>query len=175
MKKVVLTIFVLVLLLGFFPCFNASAKKGKSEEKASEETVSADENKEETEESKEEATDTAESEGEDEGKSEAYKDIKDKVWNNTDETLAELMEGAKETGRNITDGIWKYVFYMYDVVSAVYPGVFFFSILIGSVVAVMSSKNKKVRKRAIVIGIITIPVVLTAVVYILPYIYIRLS
>ena len=173
MKKVVLTIFILVLLLGFFPCFNASAKKGKSEEKASEETVSTDEKKEETEESKEEVKDTTESE--DEGKSEAYKDIKDKVWNNTDETLSELMEGAKETGRNITDGIWKYVFYMYDVVSAVYPGVFFFSILIGSVVAVMSSKNKKVRKRAIVIGIITIPVVLTAVVYILPYIYIRLS
>lgn len=160
-KKIAVTVAIVMLLFGILPCCRASAEE-ESEKTAVEST-------------EEDASSSDEYAVGEDGKSEAYKDIKDKVWNSTDETLNELMEGAKETGRNITDGIWKYVFYMYDVVSAVYPGVFFFSILIGSVVAVMSNKNKKVRKRAVVIGIITIPVVLTAVVYILPYIYIRLS
>lgn len=159
-KMTAIVVIIVMLLFGILPCCRASANE---ESVTSAESVDKD------------ASSSGEDLGEETGKSEAYRDIKDKVWSSTDETLNELMEGAKETGKNITDGIWKYVFYMYDVVSAVYPGVFFFSILIGSVVGVMSNKNKKVRKRAVVIGVITIPVVLTAVVYILPYIYIRLS
>lgn len=111
---------------------------------------------------------------------EAYERMKDKVWNNPDESLNQLLDGAKETGESIVDGdpvkkIWVYVFHFYDQVSAIYPAILLLSMMVGLGGCVFSFKNKKIKKRFVLVFCITIPVLATMFVYVLPYLYLRLS
>ena len=110
----------------------------------------------------------------------AYDSIKEKIWDSDDSAMSELFESVKETGESIaeTDPIragWVFVFHIYDVVNAIYPAALVISMLTGFLVAMLSSKNKKRRKRAILIGLITVPVLLTLFVYVMPYLYLKFA
>ncbi|MBR6475405.1 MAG: hypothetical protein IKS98_08135 [Lachnospiraceae bacterium] len=110
----------------------------------------------------------------------AYDSIKDKIWNSDDGALNELFESVKDTGESIAESDpiragWVFVFHIYDVVNAIYPAALIISMLTGFLTAMLSSKNKKRRKRAIVIGLITVPVLLTLFVYVMPYLYLKFA
>ncbi len=104
-----------------------------------------------------------------------YDELEDKIWNDTGETLGQLVDTGAEFGKSAVKTVWVYVFYMYDVISGVYPALFILSLTIGFLVAILSTKNKKRRRYAIIVGCITIPLITTLIVYVLPYVYIRLS
>lgn len=111
---------------------------------------------------------------------EAYDSIKDKIWDSDDGAMNELFESVKDTGKSIAESDpiragWVFIFHIYDVVNAIYPAALIISILTGFLTAMLSSKNKKRRKRAIVIGLITVPVLLTLFVYVMPYIYLKFA
>lgn len=104
-----------------------------------------------------------------------YDELTEKVWDDTGATLGQLADTGGELGKSAVNTFWTYVFYMYDVISGIYPALLIFSLTIGFLVAILSTKNKKRRRYAIVVGCITIPAITTLIVYVLPYIYIRLS
>lgn len=104
-----------------------------------------------------------------------YDELTGKIWDDTGETLGQLADTGGELGKSAVRTFWTYVFYLYDVISGIYPALLIFSLTIGFLVAVLSTKNKKRRRYAIIVGCITIPVITTLIVYVLPYIYIRLS
>ena len=111
---------------------------------------------------------------------EAYERLKDKVWNNPDETLNQLLDDAKDTGDSIVSGdpvkkIWVYFFHVYDEVSSFYPAILIVCMVVGIGGAVLSSKNKKIRKRIVIVSCVAIPLLATLFVYVLPYLYLRLS
>ncbi len=121
---------------------------------------------------------TDESSGEEDA--DAYDSVKDNIWKNGDDAMSQLFEGVKSTGESIagSDPIragWVFVFHIYDVVAAIYPGALIISLSVGFLTAMLSSKNKKRRKRAIVLGLITIPLMLTLFVYAMPYLYLKFS
>jgi len=110
----------------------------------------------------------------------AYDSVKDNIWNHGDEAMNELFEGVKSTGESIVESDpiragWVFIFHIYDVVAAIYPGALVISLSVGFLTAMLSSKNKKRRKRAVLLGLITIPVMLTLFVYVLPYLYLKFA
>lgn len=104
-----------------------------------------------------------------------YDELNDKIWNDTGETLGQLADTGSALGKDAVKTVWVYIFYVYDVVSGIYPALLILSLTVGSLVAILSTKNKRRRRYAIVVGCITIPLITTLIVYVLPYIYIRLS
>ncbi len=116
----------------------------------------------------------------DEEGSDAYDSVKENVWNNGDDAMSQLFESMKSTGESIAESDpiragWVFIFHIYDVVAAIYPGALIISLSVGFLTAMLSSKNKKRRKRAILLGLITIPLMLTLFVYVMPYLYLKFS
>lgn len=111
---------------------------------------------------------------------EAYERLKNKVWNNPDDSLNQLFDDVKDTGESVVSGdpvkkIWVFFFHIYDEVSAFYPAILILCMVVGIGGAVLSAKNKKIRKRIVIVCCITLPALATLFVYVLPYLYLRLS
>ncbi len=117
-----------------------------------------------------EVKDTDKSFSEEGGK--AYEDLRERSERETLQVIDQLTEGNGGTfDKDYVKLAWIYTFYVYDVLSGVYPGLFIFSITIGFIIAMLSSKNKKRRRFAVYFLCLGLPITVTAFVYGIPYLY----
>lgn len=115
----------------------------------------------------------------------AYDNLQQKIWDGTDELIERATNGQAvgdvESGlldimeKDPVKSVWVYIFYIYDVFSSIYPALLIFSITLGVILAVLSSKNKARKKFAIVVLCVIIPVISTLFVYATPYLYLKFA
>ncbi len=105
---------------------------------------------------------------------EAYEDLRERTEHETLSAIEELMEGDGQVfDKDYVKMIWMYTFYVYDVISGIYPGLFVFSITIGFIIAMLSTKNKRRRRFAVYFLCLGLPLVATGFVYGIPYLYLQ--
>lgn len=183
MRKIIVFVAFLSLTLLMIPMHGAYAKKDKTDKAEIPQKESRwDESSGDVADS--EALDTADENREKdlrtsigENDSEAYDETSEKFWGekSLDNLFGEAGDKASKAGKDLGVTLETGFLRIYDILGTIYPVVLLGSFGIGFLVANLSTKNKKIKKRAINLGCIAIPVIMTLLVYVLPYLYIRLT
>lgn len=92
-----------------------------------------------------------------------------------DDTVSSVVDDSKEAGDNVIDMTRDVTLKFFSSFKAIAPVIIIVSILVGSCILLVVKNNKKIRKNAIFVLIIGIPLLVIIVVYgsafILQYIY----